>query len=154
MPEEEARWIFQQLLVAIDHCQRLGIANRDIKVECSQHAVLMCVLSAPFSRSSSNCIGDCGHVQRSRADVLSGSLQLDNMMVHGFWPWPTIKLCDFGFSKDETRQSACDTSCGTPEYIAPEVSAGHPSQPLLSILLSSRLPASQAAAAASSTLSP
>ena len=52
------------------------------------------------------------------------SLQLDNMMVHGFWPWPTIKLCDFGFAKDEARQSACDTSCGTPEYIAPEASGG------------------------------
>ena len=32
MPEEEARWIFQQLLVAVDYCQRLGVANRDIKV--------------------------------------------------------------------------------------------------------------------------
>ena len=32
MEEEEARYIFQHLLVAIDYCHRLGIANRDIKV--------------------------------------------------------------------------------------------------------------------------
>ena len=30
-PEDEAHYIFQQLLVAIDYCHRLGIANRDIK---------------------------------------------------------------------------------------------------------------------------
>ena len=32
LPEERARRIFQQLIVAIDFCHRLGIANRDIKV--------------------------------------------------------------------------------------------------------------------------
>ena len=34
MPEDEARYIFQQLLVAIDYCHRLGIGNRDIKACC------------------------------------------------------------------------------------------------------------------------
>ena len=32
MAEDEARYIFQQLLVAMDYCHRIGIANRDIKV--------------------------------------------------------------------------------------------------------------------------
>ena len=32
MSEDEARWIFQQLIIAVDYCHRLGIANRDIKV--------------------------------------------------------------------------------------------------------------------------
>lgn len=32
LPEERARRLFQQLIVAIDFCHRLGIANRDIKV--------------------------------------------------------------------------------------------------------------------------
>jgi serine/threonine protein kinase len=32
MSEDDARWIFQQLIVAVDYCHRLGIANRDIKV--------------------------------------------------------------------------------------------------------------------------
>jgi len=30
--ESDARWLFQQLLIAVDYCHRLGIANRDIKV--------------------------------------------------------------------------------------------------------------------------
>lgn len=34
MSEDDARWIFQQLIVAVDYCHRLGIANRDIKVLC------------------------------------------------------------------------------------------------------------------------
>ena len=32
LPEAVVRRLFQQLVVAIDYCHRLGIANRDIKV--------------------------------------------------------------------------------------------------------------------------
>jgi serine/threonine protein kinase len=32
VPEKEARRIFQQMIVAIHYCHRLGIANRDVKV--------------------------------------------------------------------------------------------------------------------------
>lgn len=32
-----------------------------------------------------------------------------------------LKLCDFGYSKEESGDSLCKTLCGTPEYIAPEV---------------------------------
>jgi len=77
MSEDDARWIFQQLIVAVDYCHRLGIANRDIK--------------------------------------------LDNMLLHGPWPRPVLKLCDFGFSKNEVVQSVSKSTCGTPEYMAPEV---------------------------------
>jgi serine/threonine protein kinase len=34
-----------------------------------------------------------------------------------------VKLCDFGFSKDEDRNSGSKSGCGTPEYVAPEVRA-------------------------------
>ncbi len=33
MPESECRRLFQQLTVAVDYCHRLGIANRDIKLD-------------------------------------------------------------------------------------------------------------------------
>jgi len=33
LKEHEARWFFQQLIVSIDYCHRMGIANRDIKLE-------------------------------------------------------------------------------------------------------------------------
>ena len=49
------------------------------------------------------------------------ALQLDNIMLHGMWPYPAVKLCDFGFSKAYDLQSACKTTCGTAEYICPEV---------------------------------
>ena len=32
MSEPDARCLFQQLIVAVDYCHKLGIANRDIKV--------------------------------------------------------------------------------------------------------------------------
>ncbi len=37
MAEPDARCLFQQLIVAVDYCHKLGIANRDIKV-CFQPA--------------------------------------------------------------------------------------------------------------------
>jgi Protein kinase domain len=48
-------------------------------------------------------------------------LQLDNVLLDGSQPLPIIKMCDFGYSKDEVAGSLCKTACGTPEYMAPEV---------------------------------
>jgi len=31
--EEQARWIFQQLIIGLDYCHRRGVANRDLKLE-------------------------------------------------------------------------------------------------------------------------
>jgi len=50
------------------------------------------------------------------------AVQLDNVLLDGQQPRPNIKLCDFGYSKDEVTQSVCKTACGTPEYMSPEVS--------------------------------
>lgn len=33
LPEVHARWFFQQLMVALDYCHRMGVSNRDIKLE-------------------------------------------------------------------------------------------------------------------------
>jgi serine/threonine-protein kinase SRK2 len=48
-------------------------------------------------------------------------VQLDNVLLDGSQPLPIIKMCDFGYSKDEVAGSLCKTACGTPEYMAPEV---------------------------------
>ena len=48
-------------------------------------------------------------------------MQLDNVLLDGSQPLPIIKMCDFGYSKDEVAGSLCKTACGTPEYMAPEV---------------------------------
>ena len=39
-------------------------------------------------------------------------------------PHPVVKLCDFGWSKDEVGDSAPHTCAGTPSYIAPEILLG------------------------------
>ncbi len=41
MPEADARRVFQQMMVAVDYCHRLGIANRDIKVRAPQQGLAL-----------------------------------------------------------------------------------------------------------------
>ena len=49
LPENQARWLFQQLMVAVDYCHRLGIVNRDIKVLAGQRISLgHCLRKAPY----------------------------------------------------------------------------------------------------------
>lgn len=31
--ENEARWFFQQLILGLDYCHKMGVVNRDIKLE-------------------------------------------------------------------------------------------------------------------------
>ena len=33
LQEDDARWFFQQLMVGLDYCHRMGVVNRDIKLE-------------------------------------------------------------------------------------------------------------------------
>jgi serine/threonine protein kinase len=61
-------------------------------------------------------------------------LQLDNILLHGDAP-AILKLCDFGYSKDGETESDCKTACGTPEYMAPEVSIAHPARMTCMLLL-------------------
>ena len=43
------------------------------------------------------------------------------MLLTGHDP-QLVKLCDFGYSKGGGLESSCKTTCGTPEYMAPEAS--------------------------------
>jgi serine/threonine-protein kinase SRK2 len=33
LSENNARWFFQQLVIALDYTHRMGVANRDVKLE-------------------------------------------------------------------------------------------------------------------------
>ena len=87
LPEEAARWFFQQLVLAVDYCHSLGIAHRDIKLENAlldrqgPRAILkLCDFGAPplALRSSSYhkhnqcdndkaCVSGMGNCRRSPA---------------------------------------------------------------------------------------
>ena len=38
--------------------------------------------------------------------------QLDNMLLHGRGARPILRICDFGYSKDELGQSVSKSTCG------------------------------------------
>ena len=43
LQEYEARWFFQQLIIALDYCHKIGVVNRDIKlVQLQRQDILLC----------------------------------------------------------------------------------------------------------------
>ena len=48
-------------------------------------------------------------------------IKLENTLLDGAEPLPNVKICDFGYSKNEFVDSRPKTVSGTPDYIAPEV---------------------------------
>ena len=51
----------------------------------------------------------------------SRDIKLENTLLDGAQPQPNVKICDFGYSKNEFVDSRPKTVSGTPDYIAPEV---------------------------------
>ena len=48
-------------------------------------------------------------------------IKLENTLLDDAQPQPNVKICDFGYSKNEFVDSRPKTVSGTPDYIAPEV---------------------------------
>lgn len=48
-------------------------------------------------------------------------IKLENTLLDNAKPRPNVKICDFGYSKNEFVDSRPKTVSGTPDYIAPEV---------------------------------
>ena len=107
LPEDVARHFFQELMLALDFCQKLGIANR-CAPGASAHS-LHC--RRPLVRQRRCCVG-----VRACRDI-----KLENTLLDAAQPLPNVKLCDFGYSKNEFVDSRPKTVSGTPDYIAPEV---------------------------------
>lgn len=78
LPEDLARWFFQQIVLALEFMHMKGVANRDLKLE-------------------------------------------NTLVDRSISKQPLLKLCDFGYSKNELRESKPKTVVGTADYIAPEV---------------------------------
>lgn len=97
LPEDEARWIFQQLLVAMMYLHSLGACNREMKLE-------NVMLAAP----------EASGIDMASA-IEAGSDRVDP------GPRPLVKLQDFMYSKSEQINSDPHSALGSLPYTAPEV---------------------------------
>lgn len=79
LPESNARWLFQQIALAVDFCHRLGIAIRDIKldnclIESSHGAPLVKLCDFGYSKAEnfgSGCKTACGTPEYMAPEVLT-----------------------------------------------------------------------------------
>lgn len=95
--EAEARHYLQQICCGLWHCHRRGIYHRDLKLE-------NLFLGDP--------VGSPGGAPAPPPDAPPPP---EGTVLY------TVKLGDFGYSKSEVLQSACQSTVGTAAYIAPEV---------------------------------
>ena len=64
---------------------------------------------------------DQGWAVMSCIPGLCRDIKLENTLLDDAQPQPNVKICDFGYSKNEFVDSRPKTVSGTPDYIAPEV---------------------------------
>ena len=77
--EDDSRWLFQQLIIAVDYCHKLGIANRDIKVPLPTHP-----------RAKSRCLGS-RHRGRVTSAARLGADARDTQSVEGL-RWHVLRV--------------------------------------------------------------
>ena len=51
--------------------------------------------------------------------IANRDIKLENTLLMDLSERPLLKLCDFGYSKDEYQGSACKTLCGKHEAVTP-----------------------------------
>ncbi|KAG0164171.1 Protein kinase [Apophysomyces sp. BC1034] len=94
MSEEDARCFFQQIICAVEYCHRHKIVHRDLKPEKYVDADI--------------------YFQYLFMNIPSLLLDGNN----------NVKIADFGLSNIMTDGDFLKTSCGSPNYAAPEVISG------------------------------
>ena len=128
--EDDARYFTFKLLNAVLYLHDRGICHRDLKPEnvrtaadstraarwcpviATSAAAAAAIAAAYSAHASSRCF-------RFRWQILLASPEPD----------AELKIADFGLSKMLTAEDfIMTTRCGTPGYVAPEVSSSHPAQ--------------------------
>jgi serine/threonine protein kinase len=59
-------------------------------------------------------------------DIVHRDIKPENLLFDGYGESAQLKLTDFGFATMYDRSNKLTATCGTPEYVAPEILSGRP----------------------------
>ncbi|RWR88778.1 CBL-interacting serine/threonine-protein kinase 23-like protein isoform X1 [Cinnamomum micranthum f. kanehirae] len=106
LKEDEARKYFQQLINAVDYCHSRGVFHRDLKVKENFYRLKSSIMFL---------------LKIEAMNLRSFLLQPENLLLDARG---VLKVSDFGLSAlpEQVRENGMlYTTCGTPNYVAPEV---------------------------------
>jgi serine/threonine-protein kinase SRK2 len=105
LPEEDAQWLFQQLVVAMKFLHSLGATNREMKLDNK----LLCFVTREGRNDGD--VDECGENGTARVESFS-------FLTAGR---PILKMQDFSYSKSEQINSDPHSALGSLPYTAPEI---------------------------------
>ncbi|XP_037483437.1 CBL-interacting protein kinase 31-like isoform X2 [Triticum dicoccoides] len=108
LKEDEARRYFQQLINAVDYCHSRGVYHRDLKVHRQPLNPLVPIYVSGLAKHETD-------------KWMFYVCQLENLLLDTAG---NLKVSDFGLSAISEQAKAdglLHTTCGTPNYVAPEV---------------------------------
>ncbi len=117
LPEDEARWFFQQLIVAVDYCHRMVRLPRRawrlaLRVRgCTSCFQAVAMPAAPWPSwvcfgSSDRLIFVLGHPFANVQGVTSRDIKLENTLLDG-GQWPLIKVSSAWAAADAVGPLPC-----------------------------------------------
>jgi serine/threonine-protein kinase SRK2 len=114
LPEEDARWLFQQLVVAMKFLHSLGATNREMKLDNK----LLCFVTR--EETNDGDVDECG--ENGAARVVQNK-SMDEVGSFSFLTTgrPILKMQDFSYSKSEQINSDPHSALGSLPYTAPEI---------------------------------
>ena len=122
--EQVTLWVitFHDCQATVSSLHSLGHYKDQVRRTCNSCACQIACATGFRRFDIKSCVSPGLNMSNQQlAYPLCRDIKLENILLVPKKPLPSVKLCDFGYSKNEFWDSRPKSLSGTPDYIAPEI---------------------------------